>query len=151
MADTPDLTLPTLRPGDVLAVDTPSGPAHVQITHVRAPYPDVIRAIRPIRSTDRLEDVAAAPTAFVTMVELAQANADQEGRFRRVGNAPIPAENQTYPRFRIAIRNRAGETVYWWSWDGEGLSFTTVEDATLPEREVLSVDRLIDRLAAVGQ
>ena len=50
-------------PGDIIAVDTGTGTAYVQITHLRAPYPDVLRAINPVAGTGP-EEIAKGNTAF---------------------------------------------------------------------------------------
>ena len=43
---------------------------------------------------------------------------------------------------------RAGGIVYWWVWDGEGLSVAPdTDDANLPIREVLPLDALRRRLS----
>ncbi len=155
-------------PGDILALTTPAGPRYIQVTHERAPYPDVIRAIRTDGADANAEIVAKAPTAFVAMVELGGLGGpDSRGGMagpsgpsglggsgsaqlptvRRVGHATIPASCQRYPTFRMPIRDREGTIVYWWTWDGEGLAVAPeAGDTDLPLREVLSVDRLIRRL-----
>ena len=142
--------LPRLSPGDILAVETARGTRHVQITHLRAPYPDVLRAIEPT-GADRPEDIAKGKTAFIAMVELTRALRDESVRTTPVGHATIPQHDRAFPTFRLPIRNKAGEIVYWWTWDGEGLSVAPdAGDTDLPIREILPVDQLRKRLAALG-
>lgn len=52
-------------PGDVLAIDTPAGPRHLQVTHVRLPYPDLMRAIRPVIGAATAQEIAKGETVFL--------------------------------------------------------------------------------------
>lgn len=59
------------------------------------------------------------------------------------GRAAVPDRDRTFPVFRLPIRNRVGEVLYWWVWDGEGLTVApqgSTEDLSI--REVMSFDRL---------
>jgi len=137
-------------PGDIIEVSTQNGPRHVQITHLRAPYPDVLRAIVPTPCATDPVDIAKGKTAFTAMVELGPALRDDRFSMRMIGHATIPHDSRAFPLFRLPIRNRAGEIVYWWTWDGEGL--TVAPDAgetNLPIREILPVAELEKRLAAL--
>lgn len=139
-----------LSPGDIVSVETESGLRHVQITHLRAPYPDVLRAIEPMGS-DQPEDIAKGKTAFIAMVELARALRNERVGTMLIGHATIPQEDRAFPIFRLPIRNKAGEIVYWWTWDGEGLSVAPdAGDTNLPIREILPVEELRKRLADLG-
>lgn len=139
-----------LAPGDIVAVDTTNGLRHVQITHLRAPYPDVLRAIDPT-GAERPEDIAKGKTAFIAMVELGRALRDDTVATRIIGHATIPQNDRAFPTFRLPIRNKAGEIVYWWTWDGEGLSVAPEAGETdLPIREILPVGALRTRLANLG-
>jgi len=85
------------------------------------------------------------------MVELARAFHDDAGAVRRLGHATIPEADRAFPLFRLPIRNRAGEIVYWWTWDGDSLSVAPeAADSDLPIREVLPLTALSDRLEALG-
>lgn len=138
------------KPGDIVAFETASGTRHVQVTHLRAPYPDVLRAIVP-NGGSAPQEIATGRTAFIAMAELARAFAGGTEGARIVGHAPIPQEARAFPAFRLPIRNRAGEIVYWWMWDGDGLSIAPdADDTDLPIREVLPVDDLRRRLAGLG-
>jgi len=144
-------TPPRLAPGDIIAIDTAAGVRHVQVTHLRAPYPDVLRAIRPTSGAEAANEIAAGDTAFCGMVELARAFHDDGGAVRRRGHATIPEADRAFPLFRLPIRNRAGEIVYWWTWDGDSLSVAPEAAASdLPIREVLPLTALSDRLEALG-
>jgi len=142
-----DQEIPKLSPGDIVAVETRAGTRHVQVTHLRAPYPDVLRAINSNGATTP-EDIAKGETAFVAMVEMTRALRDADLPTKIIGHATIPQRDRPFPMFRLPIRNRAGEIVYWWSWDGEGLEVAPeVGDTNLPIREIMPMDVLRERLA----
>ena len=138
-----------LSPGDIVAIETARGTRHVQITHLHPPYPDVLRAIAP-NGCSQPEDIAKGRTSFTAMVELSRAFDEQSLSLRIVGHATIPQGDRQFPKFRVPIRNKAGEILYWWTWDGEGLSVATDTDtAGLPTREVVPVEALSLRLAEI--
>lgn len=146
-----DLTTVKLRPGDIVAIDTKAGPRHLQVTHLRAPYPDVIRAIRPTVGASAPEDIAKGETAFTAMVELSAALKSDVAPARVIGHATVPPAHRPFPTFRMPIRNRAGEIVYWWTWDGEGLAVAPeAGDTDLPIREIMPVEELRQRLSKIG-
>lgn len=139
-----------LAPGDVLVIDTGNGPRHAQVTHLRAPYPDILRAIEPSGAT-RPEDIAKGKTAFFAMVELTRALHDDTVSTRVIGHATIPQADRAFPMFRLPIRNKADEIVYWWAWDGDGLTVAPdAGDSDMPIREVLPLVMFRNRLAALG-
>lgn len=140
----------TLPPGSVLELDTPSGPRHMQVLYRRAPYPEVVRLIRPSgRAGDDPEAIARQETARIAMIEASSHL--QQHRLRRLGAAPIPGECRADGGFRVLIRDRRGEAVYSWIWDWEGLHVAEAQDAAdLPLREVLSLDQVARILASLG-
>jgi len=138
-----------LSPGDIIAVETARGTRHVQVTHLHPPYPDVLRAIAPNGAIEPV-DIAKGHTSFTAMVELAAALGEQSLSIKIVGHATIPQADRVFPKFRVPIRNKAGDIVYWWTWDGEGLSVAPDETSTgLPIREVLPLKALRHRLAEI--
>ncbi|MDV7202336.1 hypothetical protein RYZ18_13460 [Roseovarius sp. 10] len=140
-----------LAPGDILEIATEAGPRHLQVTHVRAPYPDVVRAIAPVGGTLSAAEIARGDTAFTAMVELSRALSEEGAKARAIGHAPLPEGARAFPLFRLPIRNRAGEIVYWWHWDGEGLSVAPeAGESDLPIREVMPMSRLRARLAELA-
>lgn len=149
MTDQTAETPPTVKlaPGDIVAIETPSGTRHLQVTHARAPYPDVIRAIHPGDGTDPAT-IAAGKTAFAAMVELSRSLAENPETTSVIGRADIPEACRNYPTFRVPIRNKAGDIVYWWTWDGEGLSVAPpATDADMPLREIVPIETLRARLS----
>jgi len=123
-----------LQPGDMLRIDTPAGPRRVQVTHIPAPYPPVVRALR--GTSDE--------TAFVVMADVRPGDA----RVTHLGAAPIPKNAQAFPTFRLAVRDRTGAPVYWWHWDGDGLRLAPEgADTALPLREVTPFETLVTALA----
>lgn len=140
-----------LAPGDILEITTDAGPRHLQVTHVRAPYPDVIRAIAPVSGARSATEIAKGKTAFTAMVELSRALSDEAAQTRTIGHAPVPEDARAFPLFRLPIRNRDGEIVYWWHWDGEGLRVAPeAGDSDLPTREVMPMVRLRARLSTLA-
>ena len=135
-------------PGDVVEVTLDAGRAYLQLTHEHPSYPPAIRAFAGLDAerpadTDR---IAERDTLFTAMFPLAPG-----GRLKaeKVGHAPVP-DAGGFPTFRMPIRDRTGAVVYWWFWDGHGLRYESEPsevDAALPVREVLTTERLLDRLA----
>ncbi len=147
----PAKTPPRIAPGDIIAIETAAGTRHVQITHLRAPSPDVLRAIAPEAGAEGATAIAKGKTAFTAMVELARALRDEAAAVRVIGHATIPQESRAFPLFRLPIRNREGEIVYWWTWDGEGLAVSPDAGETdLPIREILPFDLLKERLSRLA-
>jgi hypothetical protein len=135
-----------LRPGDILAVDTDQGNRFVQITHTRSPYPSVLRALLP-PSSYRVTDISKCDTAFIAMVELTNLQTSDAVKVRYVGYGEVPVNAQTFPTFRLPIRNKAGDILYWWTWDGDGLSICPeAANSDMPIREVLTTENLRKRL-----
>lgn len=136
-------------PGDLVEIATEKGLSYAQITHNHPSYPPVVRAIAGLHDT-RPEDLAAitrGETAFVAMIPLDGAMKQVGAVFEVVGHVDIPEEQRAFPTFRMPIRDKKGEIVYWWFWDGRGLSYDTELDAaqeTLPLREVMSGRRFLD-------
>jgi hypothetical protein len=69
----------------------------------------------------------------------------------RVGTVEIPRAEREFPIFRMPIRDKKGEIIYWWFWDGKGLTYTTElmqQQEKLPMREIMSAERFLDQLVA---
>ena len=49
------------------------------------------------------------------------------------------------------VKDKKGEIIYWWFWDGKGLTYTTElmqQQEKLPMREIMSAERFLDQLVA---
>ncbi|MGB3337914.1 MAG: hypothetical protein WBA73_12115 [Devosia sp.] len=138
-----------LDAGEVVEIETPAGLRHVQVLAVRAPYPEILRAIRPGAATDAAS-LAARPTAFAAMTDLGRALSRGEVKGRLLGRAPAPEDGPELTTFRIPVRNPRGGIAYWWLWDEDGLRLDPDDGPSdRASREITSIARLIDRLAAL--
>lgn len=140
------------RPGDVIEIGVSGRMAHVQVTHLHPSYPSVVRAIEGLHDSGTSDAAAAAKgaTKFVAMIPLQTALERVGAPYTNLGQAEIPEDHRDFPTFRMPIRDKEGNTVYWWFWDGRGLSYDTELDAAvanLPMREVLTGQRLIALLS----
>ncbi|MAY88302.1 hypothetical protein [Arenibacterium halophilum] len=135
-------------PGDLVEVDTGVGLAYVLVTHDHPSYPTVVRVLsgrHDSRPTD-LTALAKGPAHQTVMIPLA-------GALKRLGVAHEVAATidisdiaHRFPTFRMPIRDKQGNIVYWWFWDGQGLSYEvdpSEEQNALPLREVTSAERLL--------
>ncbi|MEW5420295.1 hypothetical protein [Amorphus sp. 3PC139-8] len=141
------------NPGDIVEIETSNGLAYVQVTHNHPSYPEVFRALPGLfqKRPDDFSLLAKREGVFVAMSPLRSAieRGSLSGEF--CGNQPVPKSEQTFPTFKMAIRDKQGNVAYWWYWDGEGLRYEADADAdneTLPAREIMSVKALVGRLAA---
>ena len=141
------------RPGDVIEIKLEAGLAYVHLTHEHDSYPPVVRVIRGVlgqRPDDLTKHLAQAPY-LTAMIPLEQA-LDRLGLpHAKVSSVALPDAERTFPTFRMPIRDKQGAIVYWWFWDGQGLSYSVDLDAiqnSLPLREVMSSARLLQELQA---
>jgi hypothetical protein len=95
--------------------------------------------------------LVAGETQFIAMIPLGTALKRAGASFEIVGNFEVPAAHRDFPTFRMPIRDKKGEIIYWWLWDGRGLSYdvelTEAQDA-LPLREVMTGKRFLELIAA---
>ncbi|MHA6344310.1 hypothetical protein [Roseivivax sp. CAU 1761] len=139
------------EPGDLVEIRTARGLAYAQVTHRHPSYPPVVRALEGTHETrpDDLEALAAGPTRFVAMIPLAAALRQAGAECAAVARLDIPEDQRAFPTFRMPVRDKQGEVVYWWFWDGRGLSYDVELDARqqdLPMREVMSGARFLQLL-----
>ena len=138
-------------PGDIVEIPTSDGLAYLQVTHDHPSYPPVIRALSGLfseRPADLLK-LLQEPPAFVAMIPLESALARLGIKANLAEHAEIPASDRAFPTFRMPIYDKSGEIVYWWLWDGDGLSYDVDFDAhhnDLPLREVLSAQQFLLKL-----
>jgi hypothetical protein len=140
-----------LQPGDLVEIQTPAGFAYAQVTHTHRAYPEVVRFLAGVHR-DALEDTSvlkARPTAFVAMFPLGGAIETETLIGRKVGSMSIPGKHKPFPTFKMPIRDRLGDVVYWWLWKGEGLNYDATQNVShdaLPMREVMAATDLKDKL-----
>ena len=139
-----------LFPGDVVEIPTADGLTYVQVTHTHPSYPEVVRTLPGAHGTrPDMAIVANAKTVFSAMLPLGDAITGGRLAGEKIGNFPIPDKDRPFPTFRMPVRDRDGNTVYWWLWDGDGLRFESdpaADVAHLPMREVMALDRFLARL-----
>ncbi|MBO6807535.1 hypothetical protein [Thalassospira sp.] len=142
------------QPGDIIEITLPQGFGYLQVTHNHPAYPEVVRALpgrHPARPAN-IAELAKGKTEFTLMLPLFSALKQGMIKGEKVGAAKIPANDSTFPTFRMPIRDKQGNVVYWWFWDGEGLHYEANPDAStdqMPLREITTADALIAKLSAV--
>ncbi|MEQ8488275.1 MAG: hypothetical protein RLP08_24825 [Marinovum algicola] len=141
------------EPGDVVEIKTDQGLAYAQVTQRHASYPTVVRALEGTYDSrpDDIAGLVAGGTSFVAMIPLASALPQAGAACEVVARLEVPEAHQAFPTFRMPIRDKAGEIVYWWFWDGRSLSFEVELDrnqSSLPIREVMTGDRFLYLLRA---
>ncbi|MFY0614203.1 MAG: hypothetical protein JXQ99_21920 [Hyphomicrobiaceae bacterium] len=139
-------------PGDVVEVRTDCGWAYVQVTHLHYSYPEIVRVLPGLHDTpcDSAELLVNLPNSFRAITPLAAAIASGRLTGRHMGHYSLPTAEQGFPNFRMPVRDRLGEVIYWWLWDGDGLSYIEPGAASVdvPIREVISPEALRGRLVA---
>lgn len=142
-------------PGDIIEVETPNGLAYLQLTHTHSSYPPVVKFLQgPYQHRPDNVTVLAADPAPVAMVPLTGILNKLGLKHTRVGTAEIPHGERKFPVFRMPIRDKNGEIIYWWFWDGQGLTYSTdllARQEKLPLREVMSSEGLLAQLLSVGK
>ena len=141
------------QPGYIIEVKLQNGFGYLQVTHNHPAYPEVVRAL-PGRHNKRPGDIAklaAEKTAFTCMLPLFSVIEKGTLAGEKIGSTKIPSADSTFPTFRTPIRDKQGNVVYWWFWDGEGLRYDAEPDAStdgMPMREITTADTLIEKLSA---
>ena len=141
-----------LKPGDVIEIAIGQQQAYAQVIHNHSSYPPVVRALDGLhgKRPGELDNIVAGKTRFVAMIPLATALARAGADFENLGTFDIPEEHRDFPTFRMPIRDKQGEIVYWWFWDGRGLSYDVELSETqdsLPIREVMTGSRFLELIA----
>lgn len=141
-----------LTPGDLVEIHVGDKKAYAQITHSHPSYPPVVRVIKGLYDTRPadLDALVSGNTSFVAMIPLASAMTRASATVENLGTYQVPLEHCDFPTFRMPIRDKKGEIVYWWFWDGRGLTYDaelTEAQSALPMREVMTGARFLERLA----
>lgn len=142
------------QPGDIIEISTEKGLAYVQVTHRHQAYPEVIRVLNGVypKRPDNLEKLAGEDTALTAMIPLYGAMKRGDIKGEHIGRARVPKAAETFPTFRMPIRDKKGGIAYWWFWDGDGLSYDANPDPSfekMPMRDVTTADRLMEKLKAL--
>jgi hypothetical protein len=138
-------------PGDIVEIKTPAGLAYVQVTHNHTAYPEIVRVIEGCfneRPSD-IRKLARRATAFTTMVPLSGALELHKIEGTKIGSENVPDKDKPFPTFKMPIRDKKGEVVYWWLWEGDGLRHTLVDDGSYdgyPVREVPTITNFLERI-----
>lgn len=141
-----------LTPGDLVEIHVGDKKGYAQITHNHPSYPPVVRVIKGLYDTRPadLDTLVSGNTSFVAMIPLASAMIRAGATVENLGTYQVPLEHRDFPTFRMPIRDKKGEIVYWWFWDGRGLTYDaefTEAQSALPMREVMTGARFLERLA----
>lgn len=143
------------RPGDIIEIRTDKGLAHVHLTHDHESYPPVIRLLEGLHQTRPadLERHAAENVRMTAMIPIETALARLGLGHEKAGHLELPQAERRFPTFRTPIRDKRGEVIYWWFWDGQGLSYATEldeEQKTMPLRDVMSSDQFLQELLSAA-
>ena len=147
-----------IEPGDIFEIETPGGPALVQVTHMHPTSSEVVRVLAATEGAPAdLDELAQHEHRLVAMVPFASAIGSGRLSGRKIGRAAVPEGARTFPTFRMPILDKKegvrANVAYWWFWDGEGLTYDAeppAETERFPLREVLSVDAFLSRLRQLG-
>lgn len=138
-------------PGDVVEISIPGGLAYVQVTHTHVAYPEVVRILPGLhQERPALGTVASVPTRSVVMIPLGGALTHGKLQGAKIGAAEIPKADKKFPTFKMPIRGKKGEIVYWWLWEGEGLTYTLEDDPRLKGASQREVPMLQDFISMLG-
>ncbi len=141
------------RPGDIVEVETAKGLAYVQVTHSHPSYPSVVRFLGgPVKERPKnVTALAGEGRRTIAMVPLEGVLKKLKLASAKVGAVDIPYGGRKFPTFRMPVRGKQGEILYWWFWDGQGLTYATELDEVqkeLPLREVMSSEKFLHQLTA---
>ncbi|MBN9888279.1 hypothetical protein [Salipiger abyssi] len=142
-------------PGDIVEIATDKGLAYVQVTHVHPSYPPVVKFLKGPSATrpDNVTSLAEIREGKMAMVPLGGVLKKLGLSHSKAGEIEIPRAQRHFPTFRMPIRGKQGEIIYWWFWDGQGLTYSpeselTDEQQKMPTREVMSSERFLEQLLA---
>lgn len=139
------------KPGDLLEIQSDHGLAYVLVTHDHPSYALVVRIFAGLhqeRPSD-LVAVAKGDVAHTIMIPL-DATLQKLGiPYRVLTNVATSIATQPFPTFRTPIRDKQGSIVYWWFWDGRGLSYEAnpnEEMNNMPIREITTANQFLNLL-----
>lgn len=136
------LSSASLSPGELAEIDLPGGRGYALATHVHDAYPEILRIV-PGPRIARPDDLAAlaaeaAAGGETTLYPLGAALAAGRIAGRVVARLALPPALAAFPAFKTPVRDRDGAPIYWWLWDGGGVTPCADEAALAraPLREV---------------
>lgn len=141
--------------GDIIEIQTPSGLAYAQLTHIYndpPKYGHLLRILEGLyeKRPDDLETLAAQPVQFQTFFPLNAAL--NRGIVANIGNVAVPPPWDAFPLFRVKglvdpITRKAKK---WALWDGAEEHMLnrplTANERKLPILSVVNDSMLIERI-----
>ena len=142
------------QPGEIVEISTDAGLRYAVVTHRHPSYPSVVRMMAGVHETrpGDLSEVAGGEAAFTAMLSLGSVLTTLGLDHEVAGTVDVDTLDE-FPTFRMPIRDKQGEIVYWWFWDGRGLTYEVDPDTdtdALPLREVMSAEQFRTRLGETG-
>jgi len=131
-------------PGDIIEVEIQKGLTYLQIVSLHPSYPEVIRHIKGVypSTPSDLEVMAKRQSRIIGMAPIAGLIEEGSVIGRKIGTANIPQNFRAFPTFQISIRDREGQFIYSWFWDGEGIwydsNLASTNGQKFPKREVMT-------------
>lgn len=138
--------------GDLIEIEIKSGLTYLQVTCLHPSYPEVIRHIEGVyvnRPSD-LELLTTQQSKILGMAPIAKLIESGSIIGRKIGAVKIPQNYTVFPTFQMPIRDKQGQVIYWWFWDGDGIWYEsdqkTVKHYNFPIREVMTANMLLQRI-----
>lgn len=144
-----------IKIGAIVEIRTAAGLAYAQYTNHHPSYGEVVR-ILPGLHEQRPDDFAwlvQSEGGTHVLLPLKKAVGRDGAPLAVVGWQPVPPSQKRFPTFRMAVRDRQGNIVYWWLWDGAMIwhqKELSSDQQQLPFRAVLSLDELIKQVQEGG-
>ncbi len=137
------------NPGNLIEIGLGDDLVYAIVTHDHPSYPTVVRGLKGRHGTrpDDTGQLAQGETAFTVMIPLGSVLRKLDLPHEVVGTVDL--SGTSFPTFRMPIRDKQGNIVYWWFWDGRGLSYEvelSPEQSEMPMREIPSAERFLDLL-----
>lgn len=114
-----------------------TGFGYVSILCTHPTYGDVLGVDTAIHET-RLKDPGTFTFDQIVIFPLEAAVTSRTVIAQHIGDRPV--SDNTPIIFKFAVRDRAGDPIYWWLWDGDQIKLADANEDldALPERRVLS-------------
>ncbi|WP_299754730.1 hypothetical protein [uncultured Boseongicola sp.] len=134
--------------GDIVEIETMNGLIYAQITHDHPSYPPVVVVFDGAfdRRPDHTQSITGRPPRFTALISLASALSRLGKQVTLLANEQV---SDPFPIFRTPVRDKLGEIIYWWLWDGRSLAVdtgTSGPNRDAPLREVMGAAEFWRRL-----